>query len=53
VIVCDGEVVGVWTHSRAVGRHTDDAVPELLRPGSADAAEVAAALRRYADFVSG
>lgn len=53
VIVSHGEVVGVWTHSRAVGRHTDDAVPALLRPRAADAAQIAAALRRYADFVSG
>lgn len=53
VLVARGEVVGTWTHSLAVGRHAEPAVPELLAPGAATDAEVAAALERYAAFVAG
>jgi hypothetical protein len=53
VILARGRVVGVWTHSRAVGRHADDPVPELFVPGAATDAEVAAALARYAAFITG
>lgn len=53
IIVARGEVVGVWKHSVAVGRHTDDPTPELFRPEAASDHEVAAALRRYRDFISG
>jgi hypothetical protein len=53
IIVARGEVVGVWTHSLAVGRHTDDPIPELFAPGAATDAEVAASLDRYRKFVSG
>ncbi|MEN2740846.1 winged helix DNA-binding domain-containing protein [Microbacterium sp. X-17] len=53
VLLARGEIVGVWTHSRAVGRHADDPVPELFVPGAATDAEVAAALDRYAAFISG
>lgn len=53
IILADGVVVGTWRHSTAVGRHEDDPVPELLTAGAADDADVAAALDRYAAFISG
>jgi len=53
ILVARGRIVGVWTHSLAVGRHDDDPVPELLAAGAASDAEVAAALDRYAAFVRG
>jgi len=53
MLVADGVVVGTWRHSTAVGRHTDDPVPELLTPGAATDAQVAAALDRYAAFITG
>lgn len=53
ILVARGEIVGVWTHSLAVGRHRDDPVPQLLAPGAATDAEIAAALARYAAFVAG
>lgn len=53
VLLARGEVVGVWTHSLAVGRHEDDPVPELLVPGAASADEVGAALARYRAFILG
>lgn len=52
ILVARGEVVGVWTHSLAVGRHTDAPVPELLAPGAATDAEIGAALDRYRDFIA-
>lgn len=52
IIVARGEVIGVWTHSVAVGRHADDPVPELFTTGAATDAEVAAALDRYRDFIT-
>lgn len=52
ILVARGEVVGVWTHSVAVGRHADDPVPELLSPDAATDAEIAAALDRYRDFIT-
>ena len=52
LLIARGEVVGVWTHSLAVGRHIDDPVPELFRPDAATDAEVAAALERYRDFIT-
>jgi hypothetical protein len=52
-LVAGGEVVGVWTHSLAVGRHGDEPIPELLVAGAADDSEVEAALARYAAFVTG
>ncbi len=51
VIVARGEVISVWTHSRAMGRHRDEPLPGLLAPNAAEAADIAAALRRYAEFV--
>lgn len=53
VLVARGEVVGVWTHSLAVGRHTGDPVPDLFVPGAASDAEIARALERYRVFVTG
>ena len=53
VLLARGEVVGTWTHSLAVGRHDDSPVPELLAPGAATDAEIAAALDRYAAFIAG
>ncbi len=52
IIVARGEIVGVWTHSVAVGRHADDPIPELFSPGAATEAEVAAALDRYRAFIT-
>jgi hypothetical protein len=53
ILVAHGEVVGVWTHSVAVGRHADDPIPELFTPDAATPAEVAAALDRYRAFIQG
>ncbi len=52
IIVARGEVVGVWTHSVAVGRHADDPIPELFTPDAATDAEVADALARYRAFIT-
>lgn len=51
ILVDEGRVVGVWTHSLAVGRHDEDPLPELFAPTDPD--QVAAALGRYAAFVTG
>jgi hypothetical protein len=53
ILLSRGVVAGVWAHSKAVGRHADDPVPELLTPGAATDAEVADALARYARFIAG
>ncbi|WP_194420122.1 winged helix DNA-binding domain-containing protein [Microbacterium abyssi] len=53
IIVSGGVVVGTWRHSTAIGRHADDPVPELLTPGAASDEDVAAALDRYAAFITG
>lgn len=53
ILLADGVVVGTWRHSTAVGRHTDDPVPELLVPGAVSDQDVAAALERYAAFIAG
>lgn len=52
IIVARGEIVGVWTHSVAVGRHADDPIPELFTPDAATDAEVSAALARYRAFIT-
>jgi len=52
ILVARGEVVGVWTHSLAVGRHADDPIPELFAPGAATDSEIGAALDRYRDFIT-
>lgn len=51
VLVADGEIVGVWSHSVAVGKHHLPPVPEPF--GEADDAGVAAALARFARFITG
>jgi hypothetical protein len=53
VIVADGEVVGVWTHSRAVGRHLEAPVAELFDGRGPAASTLTAALDRYARFIAG
>jgi hypothetical protein len=53
ILLARGEVVGVWTHSTAMGRHADDPVPALFVPGAASDTEVAAALDRYRTFIAG
>jgi len=52
ILVARGEIVGVWTHSVAVGRHAEDPVPELFAAGAASALEIAAALERYRAFIT-
>lgn len=52
ILVARGQIVGVWTHSLAVGRHTEDPVPELFAPGVATDAEIGAALDRYRTFIT-
>lgn len=52
IIVARGRVVGVWTHSVAVGRHADDPIPELFTADAATDAEVSAALDRYRTFIT-
>jgi hypothetical protein len=51
-LLADGRIVGAWTHSAAVGKHRDIPIAEPFDP-SLDPEAVAAALRRYSDFVSG
>lgn len=51
VLVADGEIVGVWSHSVAVGKHHLPPVPEPF--GEADDADVAAALARFRRFITG
>lgn len=53
ILVARGEIVGVWKHSLAVGRHADDPIPQLAVPGAATDAEIAAALDRYRAFITG
>ncbi len=53
ILLADGRVAGAWAHSKAIGRHADDPVPELHVAGAATDAEVAAALDRYARFITG
>ncbi|MET0812010.1 MAG: winged helix DNA-binding domain-containing protein [Microbacterium sp.] len=52
IILARGEIIGVWTHSLAVGRHEDDPLPELFAPEAATPSEVADALARYRRFVT-
>lgn len=51
VLVADGEIVGIWSHSVAVGKHHLPPVPELF--GDADATAVDLALARFARFITG
>lgn len=51
VVVVDGEIVGTWSHSLAVGRHHLPPVAELFDGEVADA-EVGTALERFRTFVT-
>ena len=51
IIVRDGEIVGAWAQSTAVGRHADEPRVELF--DDVDAEAVRAALARYTAFVTG
>jgi hypothetical protein len=53
ILLARGEVVGVWSHSLAVGRHADAPVPELFARHTATDAEIGAALDRYRAFIAG
>lgn len=53
VLVARGEVVGLWTHSMAVGRHHRMPVPELFGHVDVPASAVDAALARVSRFVTG
>ncbi len=53
ILVARGAVVGVWTHSLAIGRRGQGETPELLAPGAATEAEITAALDRYRAFIAG
>jgi hypothetical protein len=53
ILIADGQVVGSWLSSTALGRHADDPVPELLAHGAASDAAVGAALDRYRAFITG
>lgn len=52
ILVADGEIIGVWTHSVAVGRHADSPIPELFTHGTATDSQVGAALDRYRAFIT-
>jgi hypothetical protein len=52
ILVAHGRVVGVWTHSVAVGRHADAPIPALFAPGTATDAEIGASLDRYRAFIT-
>lgn len=49
ILLADGEIVGTWRQSTALGRHTEHPTVELLADVPEE--EVAAALGRYAAFV--
>ena len=53
VIVADGRVVGVWSHSTAAGRHHLPPQPALFDGESVPPDEVDAALARFSRFLAG
>lgn len=53
VIVADGEIVGLWRHSVAVGRHAATPEVELLARPPQPASEIDAALQRFSRFITG
>lgn len=53
VLLARGEVVGLWAHSMAVGRHDRPPVPELFGHAEVAASAVEAALGRVSRFVQG
>lgn len=53
IVVADGEVVGTWKHSTALGRQEEQPVIELFEGAAVSEAEVSSALDRYLSFVRG
>lgn len=53
IVLKDGVVVGCWTHSTAIGRSGAQPTAELFDPGSIPEEEIAGALARYAEFITG
>lgn len=53
IVLNEGVVAGCWTHSTAVGRSGASPTAELFDPGSISDEDVADALTRYADFITG
>lgn len=53
VLLAQGEIIGSWSHSLAVGRHAEPPVPELFLPGAAPASAVEQALAGYTRFLTG
>lgn len=53
VLLADGEVAGVWSHSRAAGRGPSTPEPEVLAPEALSADDARVALERYAAFIGG
>lgn len=53
ILVARGRIVGLWTQSRALGRHADDPVSDLWEPESAAPEDVRTALARYRAFITG
>lgn len=51
ILVRDGEIVGVWSHSIAVGKHHLAPVPQMLV--DVPASDVEAALTRFSRFITG
>ncbi|MFB7251552.1 winged helix DNA-binding domain-containing protein [Microbacterium sp. NPDC056234] len=51
ILLAEGEIVGTWRQSTALGRHTEHPTVELL--AGVPEADIADALKRYAAFVSG
>lgn len=53
ILVAQGEIAGVWSHSVAVGRHHLAPTPELFAADLATEADVAEALERFRRFITG
>ncbi len=53
VLVADGEILGVWSHSVAAGRHHLAPVPGVFAEAMAPASAVDDALARFARFITG
>ena len=52
VLVADGEIVGTWSHSSAVGRHHLSPVPEVFAGTAADEDAVEVALEQFRRFLT-
>ncbi|MDL5352498.1 winged helix DNA-binding domain-containing protein [Microbacterium sp. zg-YB36] len=53
ILVADGEVVGMWSHSVAANRHALPPVPELFAQREELASDVDSALARFSRFITG